>query len=207
MLKAIVFDFGNVLAGIDYRRALAKLTRHTDLSAEAIVGAVVGKTLEDDYETGRITTAEFLTQIHSACRLRCTKNELADAFVDIFVQDPDVCSLVSRLKGRYKLLLGSNTNDLHAAVFKRIFAETLAHFDALVLSHEIGVRKPLAAFFQHCQKLAGCAPKECLFIDDLPINVAGAEACGWKGIVFRGIDDLRDRLESMGVDLDHESAA
>lgn len=207
MLKAIVFDFGNVLAGIDYRRALTRLTRHTDLSAEDIVAAVIGKTLEDEYETGRINTAEFLAQIQTACCLRCTKDELAAAFVDIFVQHSEVCALVPRLKSRYKLLLGSNTNDLHAVAFKRDFAKTLAHFDALVLSHEIGVRKPRAAFFEHCQRLAGFAPHECLFIDDLPINVAGAEACGWHGIVFRGIDDLRNRLEGLGVNLNHESAA
>jgi FMN phosphatase YigB (HAD superfamily) len=106
---------------------------------------------------------------------------------------------VPRLRPRYRLLLGSNTNELHARQFRRQFADTLRHFDALVLSHEIGVRKPAAAFFQHCTSLAGCAQEQCLFIDDSPANVEGARACGWQGLVYAGADDLKRRLQELGV--------
>jgi putative hydrolase of the HAD superfamily len=75
----------------------------------------------------------------------------------------------------------------------------LRHFDALVLSHEIGVRKPKAGFFQHCQGLSGCAAEECLFIDDLPANVGGAQALGWQGIVYTPGNDLRQRLAALGI--------
>jgi putative hydrolase of the HAD superfamily len=75
----------------------------------------------------------------------------------------------------------------------------LQHFDALVLSHEVGQRKPKPAFFDHCRRLSDCAAEECLFIDDLEANVAGARACGWQGIVYRDYEDLRARLAEFGV--------
>ncbi len=74
------------------------------------------------------------------------------------------------------MLLGSNTNEVHAQQFRRQFAEVLSHFDALVLSYEIGQRKPNAGFYAHCQELAQAAPHEIVFIDDLPANIAGARA-------------------------------
>ena len=51
--------------------------------------------------------------------------------------------LVADLKRQgYTLLLGSNTNILHARFFRRHFAETLDHFDHLVFSYEVGELKP-----------------------------------------------------------------
>ena len=75
----------------------------------------------------------------------------------------------------YTLVLGSNTNDLHAAQFRRQFAETLAHFDRLVLSFEIGHIKPSAAFYLACAEAAGAEPADCVFIDDLVETWKGRE--------------------------------
>jgi putative hydrolase of the HAD superfamily len=198
-IQTIVFDFGNVLGFFDYARAIARLAPHAGITAEAIRASVYGGELEDAYESGRIGTTEFLCRLRQLCQLRCTDEEAGAAFADIFWPNEPVCTLVPRLKPRYRLLLGSNTCDLHARQFRRQFADTLRHFDALVLSHEVGVRKPTAAFFEHARDLAGCGPQECLFIDDLRANVDGAVACGWQGIVYRGFDDLNQRLTALGI--------
>jgi HAD superfamily hydrolase (TIGR01509 family) len=71
----------------------------------------------------------------------------------------------------------------------------------LVLSYEVGVRKPKADFFEHCIRLAGCAPSESVFIDDLPSNVAGARACGLQGIVYSDFDDLCKQFAALGIEV------
>ena len=80
------------------------------------------------------------------------------------------------------------------------FEEELRPFRHLVLSHEVGVRKPKREIFVHAQRLAGCAPHELVFIDDLPANVEGAVACGWRGIVYTGVEELRRQLATLGVE-------
>jgi putative hydrolase of the HAD superfamily len=199
VIQTIVFDFGNVVGFFDYGRTLERLRRHTDLTAEDIRAAVSAAELEDAYESGRLSTADFLARLRDVCRLRCGEQELRDAWSDIFWPNEEVCAIIPRLKPRYRLLLGSNTNELHAAQFRRQFAETFRHLDALVLSHEVGARKPWPAFFEHCQRLAGCDPASCVFIDDLPANVEGARACGWHGIAYATTPDLRARLAALGV--------
>jgi putative hydrolase of the HAD superfamily len=198
-MHAIVFDFGNVIGYFDHYRTLNKLTPFSDMTAEAMYAAVFDSDLEDAFESGRMSVPEFLGQFRSLCRLRCEDDVLHAACADIFHPNEEVCALLPRLKARYRLLLGSNTNELHAVQFRRQFADVLRHFDHLVLSYEVRVRKPRAGFFEHCRRLAGFPPQECLFIDDLPANVEGARACGWHGIVYTGIEDLRARLSGLGI--------
>jgi putative hydrolase of the HAD superfamily len=201
MLKTIVFDFGNVIGFFDYRRTTERLARHSHLSAEAIQRFMYGGELEDAYEAGRITSADFLRRVRDGCGVTCPDEALTAAYVDMFWPNEEVCALVPRLKPRYKVLLGSNTTELHSRHFREQFADTLRHFDGLVLSYEVGARKPRPEFFRHAERLAGCTPEECLFIDDLAANVAGARACGWQGVVYAPGTDLPAELAKLGVRL------
>jgi putative hydrolase of the HAD superfamily len=172
------------------------------MAPEAVQAYLFGGRLEDDYEAGRVSTAVFLGLVRETCRLRGTDEQLRAAFADMFWPNPEVCDLVPLLAPRYRLVLLSNTNELHAAFFQRSFADVLRHFDHLVLSFEIGIRKPLAGFFEHCQRLAGAAPQDCIFIDDLPDNVGAAQALGWHGIVYKPGNDLPGALERLGVHIE-----
>jgi putative hydrolase of the HAD superfamily len=199
LIKTVVFDFGNVIGFFDYHLTLNRLTSHTDMSAAALLAAFQATQLGEDYEAGRISTPDFLQRFREIGNLRCEDSVLVEAWSDIFWPNAEVCALLPVLKPRYRLLLGSNTNELHADRFRQDFAETLHYFDGLVLSHEIGQRKPSPGFFEHCRQLADCAPEECLFIDDLPANVAGATTLGWQGIVYTNFPDLRQRLIGLGI--------
>lgn len=198
-IKALVFDFGNVIGFFDHRRAMARLAEHGDLSSEQMLAKLFGGDLEDEYESGRLTTVQYLERVRELCGLRCTDELLRATYGDIFTPNEELCALLPGLKSRYRLLVGSNTTELHTLQFSRQFADVLRHFDAQVLSYQIGVRKPQPGFFEHCRRRAGCAAKECLFIDDIPANVAGAIASGWQGIVYRGVDDLRRRMAALGI--------
>src|SRR5262249_8290601 len=156
----IVFDFGNVVGFFDHRLTSIRLASHSGMDVDAIHAYLFGGPLEDDYESGRLASADFLKQVRQTCKLTCNEDVLALAWADIFHPNEGVCALLPRLKHRFRLLLGSNTNELHSRYFRKQFAKVLRHFDALVLSHEIGIRKPAAGFFAHCQSLTGSAAEE-----------------------------------------------
>lgn len=199
-VQAIVFDFGNVVGFFDHAKTLRRLEPYTDMSAREMFEAVYQGHLEDDFESGRLGEDEFLGAFRRLCRLRCDNSVLAASVGDIFTPNPEVCDLIPALKGRYRILLGSNTNILHARQFLKQFEEVLGHFDAVVLSYVVGVRKPRAEFFHHCQQLAGCPAGACLFIDDLAANIEGARAAGLQGAVYAPGADFAGRLRALGVD-------
>jgi putative hydrolase of the HAD superfamily len=55
-------------------------------------------------------------------------------------------------------------------------------FDAVVLSGDVGMRKPEVEIFRHTAELLGVAPGEAVFVDDSPVNVRGAVAAGMIGV-------------------------
>jgi putative hydrolase of the HAD superfamily len=60
-------------------------------------------------------------------------------------------------------------------------------FDHLVISAEIGARKPSGAIYRRAIELAGCAPQDALFVDDLEQNVAAARRVGLQGLLHTSV--------------------
>lgn len=56
-------------------------------------------------------------------------------------------------------------------------------FDVVVISGEVGMRKPEEAIFLHAAQALGLEPGECVFIDDIEANVAAATACGMTALL------------------------
>lgn len=56
-------------------------------------------------------------------------------------------------------------------------------FDVVVISGEVGMRKPEERIFRHAAGLLGLDPAECVFVDDIEVNVAAAEAVGMTAIL------------------------
>jgi putative hydrolase of the HAD superfamily len=62
-------------------------------------------------------------------------------------------------------------------------ADFPALFDVVVISGEVGMRKPEEAIFRHAAGALGLEPQSCVFIDDVEANVAAAMACGMTGLL------------------------
>jgi len=202
---ALIFDFGNVVAFFDYARIGAILGQGLGLSGHEFIDRAreLGlSALLQQYESGRLTSEAFGRQVCELMGLDLAHSEFAAAWEDIFWLNEPVAQLVSDLKSRgYRLVMGSNTNAMHARFYLKQFAQALAPFDRLVLSHEVGHIKPRAEFYLACVEAAGVPAGECIFIDDLAENIEGARAAGLRGIVFTEIDSLVAELIREGIDL------
>lgn len=203
----LIFDFGNVVAHFDYARACAPLATRLGRTGEELLRELRGRGLPPlvaRYEAGALTDREFAAAV---TRLVPELGPIpftafAAAWRDIFWLNDSVVHLAAGLKRRgYRLLLGSNTNALHADDFRVRFAAALAPFDRLVLSYQVGEIKPRPGFFLACAAAAEVPPAACVFIDDLPENVQGAREVGMTGLVYRDTPTLRAELAGLGVDL------
>ena len=75
-------------------------------------------------------------------------------------------------------------------------------FDAVVISHEVGMRKPERRIFLHAAELIGLSPSQCVFIDDIEANATAARECGMTAIWHEDPARTAGRLsELLGVSL------
>ena len=202
MIRTLFLDFGNVVGFFDHQRAVDQLAAFTDLPPVELALALYGSPLADDYECGHLPTAGYVREALLNGRLGCTPDQFLAAYTDIFWPNPEVAELLPRLKGRYRLVLASNTNDAHFSRFSADFADVLSHFDHLVVSHHARARKPHPEFFAYAHRFAEAEPAECLFVDDLPANVEAAERFGWRGHVYWADGTLAEKLAAAGVQID-----
>jgi putative hydrolase of the HAD superfamily len=75
-------------------------------------------------------------------------------------------------------------------------------FDAIVISGEVGMRKPEPAIFHHALELLDVAPGETVFVDDLRVNILAAAELGLVGVHHTSYDETAAELEALfGVPL------
>ena len=123
---------------------------------------------------------------------------LLDRMFEHIRHAPDMSGLVRRAHAagvRTALLSNSWGNDYPRDGWADMF-------DVVVISGEVGMRKPEHRIFQHTLGLLGLEPRDCVFVDDLPANVAAAVEVGMVGIRHVAYEDTRHELEVLlGLDL------
>jgi glucose-1-phosphatase len=203
--RALIFDFGNVLAYFDYMKACERFGARLGLSAERFRERIVERGFADllaRFECGRMAAEAFAREFMGLAGILVPYQEFVADWQDIFWLNEPVARLIGLLKARdYPLLLGSNTNVLHAAHFKRQFAATLSLLDHLILSHEVGHMKPDQRFYEACVTASGRPAGSCVFVDDLAENVEGARRAGLIGLHVVGTPRLITDLRRLGIEV------
>ena len=76
-------------------------------------------------------------------------------------------------------------------------AEIMTLFEHVVESSKLGLRKPDPRIYRHACDLLGVQPEECIYLDDLGINLKPARALGMRTIKVGDPDVAIDELQAM----------
>jgi HAD superfamily hydrolase (TIGR01509 family) len=68
-------------------------------------------------------------------------------------------------------------------------------FDVVVISGEVGMRKPEREIFEHTLRLLDLPAAACVFVDDLPHNVRAAVQIGFVGVVHETYEQTAAELD------------
>lgn len=198
-LELLVFDMGHVFVDFDWGQVCqgfcdrAGMTREQFKEVLAFVGAL-------GYEDGRVMTEGFVKALNEKLSLTMSIAEFDELWNFGFHENPEMAALLTELGTRYPLYLLSNTNESHYGFLSTQF-KVDRHFQELILSHKVGFTKPDPRIYQEVLNRSGIAASKCLFVDDLERNVAAAAALGMHTIRFVGIEDLKQRLNALGISI------
>jgi len=114
-------------------------------------------------------------------------------FADLAIYEDTMTSLVIRARAagiRTALLSNSWGNAYDRSDWHEMF-------DAVVISGEVGMRKPEPAIFELVLDRIGLPADECVFIDDMANNIVAAKEAGLAGIVHRSFDETAAELRAL----------
>jgi putative hydrolase of the HAD superfamily len=198
MIKAVIFDLGNVLIHYDLGKAAEKFSRECHVSMLRLWLHFLTSPSEKDYSCGKISSKEFYWQARQALGFEIGYREFRHYWNSVFWENKGMEQLLRRLKKHYPLYLISNTNRMHYEFIKKKYS-LLKHFKVKIASHEVGLTKPDPRIYEKAIRRIGCRPDEAVFIDDNPKFVSGARRAGLKAIHFKSKDQLSESLRQLGV--------
>jgi len=118
---------------------------------------------------------------------------LLDRMFQFFEHAPDMNGLVhrARKKGIKTALLSNSWGNN----YPRHGWDDM--FDEVIISGEVGMRKPDAEIYHHTLELLKVKPNESVFVDDLAHNIKGAAELGMIGVLHVDYDSTKMELEAI----------
>ena len=153
-------------------------------------------------ERGEMAVPDFEARLADELTRRTGRPHVSDGLLTsmfhAFEHAPEMNALVHRAHGlgiRTALLSNSWGNEYPRDGWDDMF-------DVVVISGEVGMRKPDHDIFEHTLSLLELPASACVFVDDLRHNVAAAVELGMVGVHHESYDQTRLELEAvLGVDL------
>jgi epoxide hydrolase-like predicted phosphatase len=194
MIKNIVFDLGNVLISFRPSKYFDD-KNYPETIKSKIIPDIFGSKEWLMLDNGDISTSEAIEAI--ALKSSLQKEEIAHIFKlrteMMFPLDQNVRMLPGLKKQGYRLYFLSNFPiDIFEEIKTGYFF--FRYFDGGVISSEVKVSKPDRRIFEIFLEKYSLIAEECLFIDDIEINVRSAEGVGMKGLVTYGSEEISKEL-------------
>jgi len=198
-VSAVIFDLGNVLVFHDNAKLFREVSGLFGTTPESLRSKLEGSGLWERVNRGELKGDALRLALAERVGGRVPD---ADAFVRAwtchFELNPPMIRLAESLVGRVRLVLLSNTHDLHVG-FLRPQLPVLERFDGLVLSCEVGLVKPERAIYERALAAAGVPATKAVFFDDLEPYVEAARAAGLHAHVFRDAREAAAQLQALGL--------
>ena len=204
LAKTLLLDFGGVLT-TPVVESFAAFARDEGVDPEALWGVMrdVARTSDDPFtlvETGRIALEEFDRRVAALFNEHLGTSIVHENLkVRLFSRvGPDEAMIGAVRTAREKgiptgLVSNSWGGNYGEGGYQRETFDEL--FDEVVISGEVGLRKPQPEIYLLAAERLKAEPADCVFVDDFKVNADGATAVGMRGIQHRVADETIPLLE------------
>lgn len=203
-VKAIVFDFGNVIINIDPPRTFDAFSKLTFKPASKIKDIFTENAVFQKFEIGHYTEDEFRDTIRQVLAYPLNDHEIDRAWNSLLLDVPQKrIDFIKELRKNYEVYLLSNTNSIHIKKCIQIIkanngiADFRNLFDHAFMSYEMGLWKPDYKIYHQMLKTIQFKPEEVLFLDDNADNIAAADDLGIKTIKINPPESFTDILRTI----------
>lgn len=199
-IKAIIFDFGNVLLEWDPRFVYRRYFPKDEEGMENFLKEIKFAEWNAQQDKGR----PFEEGIAILSKEHPHRVELIKAYHDHWQDSigdaiPGSVELLKRLKNDGWRLYGLSNWSAETFPFALSKYDFFHLFDDMVISGRVGLVKPDPAIYNLLLDKIGKPAGECLFIDDSLANIEQAKQMGFVTIHFTSPSQLEDELIQKGI--------
>jgi epoxide hydrolase-like predicted phosphatase len=199
VIKGIIFDIGGVLVDVKIKSFFEHFVRQTGFSKEQLYSMIIMGGEWDRFEKGLITEEQLKIRIEKDHGIKPElMDKMASEWRDTLKPVRETVGIAMKLSGRYKLFALSNVDKKTTNQCLDRF-DFYRHFDGVVLSWKVHMRKPEREIYEYTLKRMGLRPEEVVFIDNFPMNLPTANRMGIHTILYRDPKQLRADLGRLGV--------
>ncbi|MCI0419818.1 MAG: HAD family phosphatase [Acidobacteria bacterium] len=199
MIQVIYFDLGKVIIDFDHARAAQELVKVTPLSLQEAVAVLSDGELVSEYETGRLSSQGHYQKVCRRLQMNVSMEKFRQLWGSMFLPEPLLSApFLQALKQQYRLILLSNTNEIHFDYVTQNYP-ILRLIEERLLSYEAGCMKPEARIFELAIERAGVAPDHIFFTDDRHENIEAAQRAGIQAVQFQSESQLKRDMQSRGI--------
>lgn len=199
-LELLLLDFDGVLARYERPRRCAHLAMTAGCEATRVSEVLFGSGLETAYDSGQVSTADYLRQLGDGLGARIGEDDWIAARVAACTAEPQVVAMVALLAARMPVAVLTNNGPLMAQAIPLIVPQLARWLDGRVLcSGALGGRKPQAMVYAHALSRLDARARSTLFVDDLFVNVQGARRAGLHADTVRDARSMRRVLARYGL--------
>ncbi len=201
-IKAVVFDFGNVIINIDLEKTYQAFSDLTFKPASKIKALFTENQIFRKYEIGFFEEEEFRDVIRQTLGYPLNDDEIDNAWNALLLDAPEKrIRYLEDLRLKVPIYLLSNTNDTHIKASTRYFREKHNYsnffriFNRVFLSFEIKLYKPEFEIYHYLISELNLEPHQILFLDDNQDNIDAAKECGINAIKINPPEDFMPILD------------
>lgn len=196
MIRAVLFDYGGVLATEGFHEGLVAIARKQGLDPENFYQVAREAVYESGYVTGRGAEGDFWNLVRLRSGARGSDADLTAECLDRFRLRPGMLELVRTLRatGLIVAILSDQTDWLERLDARDAF---FPEFDRVFNSFRLGKGKRDPSLFDDAARALGVEPAAAVFIDDDTGNVARAASRGLHALLFRDEASLRRDLGAL----------
>jgi len=196
-VSTVIFDLGQVIVTFDPMQLCRNAAAHSPHTPEELFAQMFQSDITGRFETGRLSPENFYREASSLLDLDISYGDFKTLWNTIFTLNTATADIIQRLKN-VQLLLLSNTNCWHFEYCRESYP-VLRHFDAWILSYEVGACKPDRKIFEAALARANARPQECVFIDDIEHYTEAARTIGIRTHTFTTARNLDVYLRSLNL--------
>ena len=150
------------------------------------------------FEESKVTLDDYLERTVFYQPRTFTRKEFKQFIFSLSRPTPQCLELARSLSGKYVMaVINNESRELNQYRIQKF--ELAEVFDVFVSSCFVGLRKPDERIYRLALDITQHLPEECVFIDDRPENLTGAEKVGIKTVLVKDAQQLRRDLQALGV--------